>query len=115
MWDLVADKQMMQSEKPLHVAMCNKIFESPDEGDSSLRYVIHLQQVRCAKQLCSWGLIRSQIAKFVVELGENVAPTDIEEGMRVGVDRTKHSIEVCIISARSLVNSRVVDPTAAAD
>ena len=28
-----------------------------------------------------------QIAKFVVGLGEKVAPTDIEEGMRVGVDR----------------------------
>jgi 26S proteasome regulatory subunit T1 len=27
-----------------------------------------------------------QIAKFVVGLGEKVAPTDIEEGMRVGVD-----------------------------
>ncbi len=25
-----------------------------------------------------------QIAKFVVGLGERVAPTDIEEGMRVG-------------------------------
>lgn len=30
-----------------------------------------------------------QIAKFVVGLGQHVAPTDIEEGMRVGVDRTK--------------------------
>jgi ATP-dependent 26S proteasome regulatory subunit len=30
-----------------------------------------------------------QYAKFVVGLGKKVAPTDIEEGMRVGVDRTK--------------------------
>ena len=30
-----------------------------------------------------------QIAKFVVGLGDKVAPTDIEEGMRVGVDRAK--------------------------
>lgn len=37
---------------------------------------------------------RSQIAKFVVALGEKVAPTDIEEGMRVGVDRTKYAIQV---------------------
>ena len=29
-----------------------------------------------------------QIAKFVVALGENVSPMDIEEGMRVGVDRS---------------------------
>ena len=30
-----------------------------------------------------------QIAKFVVGLGDRVAPADIEEGMRVGVDRNK--------------------------
>lgn len=35
-----------------------------------------------------------QIAKFVVALGEKVSPTDIEEGMRVGVDRTKYSIQM---------------------
>merc|ERR1719276_793270 len=35
-----------------------------------------------------------QIAKFVVGLGEKVSPTDIEEGMRVGVDRTKYSIQI---------------------
>jgi 26S proteasome regulatory subunit T1 len=29
-----------------------------------------------------------QIAKYVVGLGERVSPTDIEEGMRVGVDRS---------------------------
>ena len=33
-----------------------------------------------------------QIAKFVVGLGEKVAPTDIEEGMRVGVERQKYTI-----------------------
>ena len=35
-----------------------------------------------------------QIAKFVVGLGEKVAPTDVEESMRVGVDRTKYSIQM---------------------
>lgn len=35
-----------------------------------------------------------QIAKFVVGLGERVSPTDIEEGMRVGVDRSKYNIEL---------------------
>ena len=34
------------------------------------------------------------LAKFVVGLGERVAPTDIEEGMRVGVDRVKYSIQM---------------------
>ena len=35
-----------------------------------------------------------QIAKFVVALGDKVAPTDIEEGMRVGVDRQKYQIQI---------------------
>lgn len=30
-------------------------------------------------------LTLGQIAKFVVALGDKVSPTDIEEGMRVGV------------------------------
>jgi len=33
-----------------------------------------------------------QFANFVV--GEKVAPTDVEEGMRVGVDRSKYSIQI---------------------
>lgn len=32
------------------------------------------------------------MAKFVVGLGDRVSPTDIEEGMRVGVDRTNYKI-----------------------
>lgn len=35
-----------------------------------------------------------QIAKFVVGLGEKVSPTDIDEGMRVGVDRQKYQIQI---------------------
>jgi 26S proteasome regulatory subunit T1 len=31
---------------------------------------------------------------IVVNLGERVSPTDIEEGMRVGVDRQKYSIQL---------------------
>jgi 26S proteasome regulatory subunit T1 len=30
----------------------------------------------------------------VVNLGDRVSPTDIEEGMRVGVDRQKYSIQL---------------------
>ena len=75
MWDLVGDKQMMNEEAPLQVALCTKIIP---EGDNSNKYVINVKQ----------------IAKFVVGLGEKVAPTDIEEGMRVGVDRSKYSIQI---------------------
>ena len=69
-WDLVSDKQMMQEEQPLQVARCTKII-NPNTDDA--KYVINVKQ----------------IAKFVVGLGDRVAPADIEEGMRVGVDRNK--------------------------
>ena len=101
MWDLVGDKQMMSEEAPLQVARCTKIIAGESDsgsgngggggaggggggmgGNSSNaagnKYVINVKQ----------------IAKFVVGLGEKVAPTDIEEGMRVGVDRSKYSIQI---------------------
>lgn len=88
MWDLVGDKQMMSEEAPLQVARCTKIItgETDTNGGGSggnaqaapNKYVINVKQ----------------IAKFVVGLGEKVAPTDIEEGMRVGVDRSKYSIQI---------------------
>jgi len=71
----VSDKQVMQEEQPLQVARCTKII---DEGAEDCKYVINVKQ----------------IAKFVVGLGEKVAPTDVEEGMRVGVDRTKYAIQI---------------------
>lgn len=76
MWDLVADKQVMQQENPLQVARCTKIINA-DTDDA--KYMISIKQ----------------IAKFVVALGENVSPMDIEEGMRVGVDRSgKYQIQL---------------------
>jgi 26S proteasome regulatory subunit T1 len=80
---------MMSEEAPLQVARCTKIIagDTPEEGGTagnagaaavSSKYVINVKQ----------------IAKFVVGLGEKVAPTDIEEGMRVGVDRSKYSIQI---------------------
>ena len=66
MWDIPVDKQRMQEEHPLQVARCTKIINSTEGNDA--KYVINIKQ----------------IAKFVVGLGQRVAPTDIEEGMRVG-------------------------------
>jgi len=74
-WDLVADKQMMQEEQPLQVARCTKIINA---GGEEAKYIINVKQ----------------IAKFVVGLGDKVAPTDVEEGMRVGVDRNKYQIQI---------------------
>lgn len=74
-WDLVADKQLLQEEQPLQVARCTKII---DAGTDDAKYIINVKQ----------------IAKFVVGLGEKVSPTDIEEGMRVGVERNKYTIQI---------------------
>jgi len=75
LWDLAADKQTLQSEQPLQVARCTKII---DADTDSPKYIINVKQ----------------FAKFVVDLGDQVAPTDIEEGMRVGVDRNKYQIHI---------------------
>jgi 26S proteasome regulatory subunit T1 len=73
-WDIEGDKAMMQNDQTLLVSRVTKIIEP--EGDR--KYMITVKQM----------------AKFVVGLGMNVAHTDVEEGMRVGVDRTKYSIQV---------------------
>merc|ERR1712032_1006326 len=52
------------------VARCTKII---DPGTDDTKYIIKIRE----------------FAKFVVGLGEKVSATDIEEGMRVGVD-TSH-------------------------
>lgn len=75
LWDLAADKQILSAEQPLQVARCTKIINS---GSDDAKYIINVKQ----------------FAKFVVDLHENVAPTDIEEGMRVGVDRNKYQIHI---------------------
>ena len=75
MWDVVADKEMMQQEQPLQVARCTKILNA---GQDDAKYMINVKH----------------IAKFVVGLGDRVAATDIDEGMRVGVDRTKYQIQI---------------------
>ena len=78
MWDLQGDKLMLQQELPLQVARCTKIIQPTGGDDDEVKHLINVRQ----------------IAKFVVGLGESVAPTDIEEGMRVGVDRTKYQIKI---------------------
>ena len=81
LWDIQADKQALQTEEPLQVgvakgcgfglmcrmqvARCTKIIDADSEHP---KYVIHVKQ----------------FAKFVVNLHKNLAPTDVEEGMRVG-------------------------------
>jgi 26S proteasome regulatory subunit T1 len=66
---------MIQEEAPLQVARCTKIM---NPGTEDTKYVINIKQM----------------AKFVVGLGQKVSPTDIDEGMRVGVDRVKYAIQI---------------------
>ena len=120
MWDLVGDKQMMSEEAPLQVARCTKIITAADaalaaeeEADAALGLgsgprggggassgLSSLTNPAAAGANSNAGATNKyvinikQIAKFVVGLGERVAPTDIEEGMRVGVDRSKYSIQI---------------------
>jgi len=90
-WDLVGDKQMMQEEAPLQVARCTKIIAGEEDPNANAgREALPTAQLAGNKYVINV----KQIAKFVVGLGEKVAPTDVEEGMRVGVDRAKYSIQI---------------------
>jgi len=96
MWDLVGDKQMMSEEAPLQVARCTKIITA-DEAETAAGGSAATSGASNANAQAApnkYVINVKQIAKFVVGLGEKVAPTDIEEGMRVGVDRSKYSIQI---------------------
>ncbi|KAL5720924.1 26S proteasome regulatory subunit 7A [Ranunculus cassubicifolius] len=75
-WDLIADEEQLK-KGPLIVARCTSIIQPIDqEEDERTKYVIKMA------------------GKYVVGLGEHTSPTDIEEGMRVGVDAKKHEIQL---------------------
>lgn len=63
------------AEQPLQVARCTKIINA---GSDDAKYIINVKQ----------------FAKFVVDLHEHVAPTNIEEGMRVGYVINKSQIKI---------------------
>jgi len=94
MWDLVGDKQMMSEEAPLQVARCTKIISGEDAAEAPAGGGAAAPSGAAAAAPNKYVINVKQIAKFVVGLGEKVAPTDIEEGMRVGVDRSKYSIQI---------------------
>lgn len=76
-WDLTKDKETLMRQAPLHVAQCIKIIK-PEDGQGQTKYMINIKQ----------------FAKFVVDIAKHVSPTDIEEGMRVGVERGKYQINI---------------------
>jgi len=74
-WDLRSDEALMKGESYLHVARCTKILNA---GQDDARYMISIREY----------------AKYVTKLGEKLSPTDIEEGMRVGVQPGKYIIQL---------------------
>lgn len=99
LWDLVADEEVMSHEQPLQVARCTKIIDPINTGSTTTTEPTQTSEEEVDEdhiQLDGPKYLISvkQIAKFVVALGEKVSPTDIEEGMRVGVDRAKYSIQI---------------------
>ncbi|KAH9820547.1 ATP-dependent 26S proteasome regulatory subunit [Melampsora americana] len=114
LWDIAVDKQRMSEENScLQVARCTKIIKANSEnseqaarraasaaattgGANPVPNVLSGagQNRPNADEEDKYVINVKQIAKFVVGLGERVAPTDIEEGMRVGVDRNKYQIQI---------------------
>lgn len=86
LWDLPVDRQRMGAH-PLQVARCTKIIPVDPKKAEAARAVNPIgaaQGQKGADEQDKYVINIKQIAKFVVGLGDRVAPTDIEEGMRVG-------------------------------
>ncbi|XP_022668081.1 26S proteasome regulatory subunit 7-like [Varroa jacobsoni] len=79
LWDLASDQQVLKEEEPLLVARCIQIIKNiSTNAQAANSYVI---KVRGG-------------GKYVVSLSDSLAPTDVEEGMRVGVDGQRYIIHI---------------------
>jgi 26S proteasome regulatory subunit T1 len=84
LWDLSGDRKSMSEESVLIVARLNKILPPEETLDikksknNEPRYMISLKQM----------------AKFIVSKCSKVNKDSLSEGIRVGVDRTKHQIRL---------------------
>jgi hypothetical protein len=77
----------MGEQHALQVARCTKIIPMDPKAAEAARAVNPAgaqQGQKGADEQDKYVINVKQIAKFVVGLGDRVAPTDIEEGMRVG-------------------------------
>lgn len=77
----------MSEDHALQVARCTKIIPvdaAKAEAARSVNPPGAPQGQKGADEQDQYVINIKQIAKFVVGLGERVAPTDIDEGMRVG-------------------------------
>lgn len=73
-WNLMADKRRMQTDPTLQVARVVDILE----GYSEPRYMISIRQM----------------AKFIVGKSKKLEASEIQKGIRVGVDRMKYNISL---------------------
>lgn len=72
-WVIEQDRKAM-GEDSLMVGRLTKIIEEKDPPKK--KYVTHIRQM----------------AKYIVDLDPNLSPTDVEEGMRVGVEKKRYRI-----------------------
>lgn len=99
LWDIPADRQRMGEEHPLQVARCTKIIKVDPEKAAKAQAVNPLGAVQGQKgadEQDQYVINIKQIAKFVVGLGERVAPTDVEEGMRVGYVLVDYLLQISL-------------------
>ncbi|KAF3451340.1 hypothetical protein FNV43_RR07435 [Rhamnella rubrinervis] len=81
----------------LEVLLLNMVYADDDESpldaeeDESVPY---RDQVIKPRFHSSWFHGSDGVEEFVVGLGDKVSPTDVEEGMRVGVDQNKYQIQI---------------------
>jgi len=76
-WNLNMDKVLVDEDQTLQIANCTQILKSDSEN---LKFVVHIKHT----------------GKFLVGLGEKISPTDLNEGVRVGVDRSKYQIQITL-------------------
>jgi len=73
-WVVEQDRQALGEDS----LMVGRITNILDPNTDHSRYVIHIRQM----------------AKYVVDIHENLSPTDVEEGMRVGIEKKKYKISL---------------------
>mmetsp|Transcript_29242 Transcript_29242/g.57215 ORF Transcript_29242/g.57215 Transcript_29242/m.57215 type:complete len:405 (+) Transcript_29242:42-1256(+) len=78
-WLLSEDSSKINENNTLQIAQCNQILNGIG---NQIIFVIHLKNV----------------GKFLVNLGDQISPTDIDEGSRVAVDRAKYQIQITLPS-----------------
>mmetsp|Transcript_12772 Transcript_12772/g.20096 ORF Transcript_12772/g.20096 Transcript_12772/m.20096 type:complete len:403 (+) Transcript_12772:39-1247(+) len=88
-WDLAGDQLKTEEDRCLQIAQCTQILRNEGERND---YIINVKQV----------------GKFVVSLGEKLSPTDLDEGLRIGVDRGKFQIQIVLPNR---IDSRVSSMT----